>query len=229
MSQSLWPGVESRMSKDRGVCGFPAPSVPIRVHLRLRVFLLFGLLAVCDPIAHADVVTLPENGIQWRPLADLLTGLDAAAAGYSREASTLQKEDIAEKVKAHASKLLENKHMAIQAIVTDVRMPKEGRVTIHFNDLDLGSYGQRKDTKLYVQPSGQLDIELPREQALKIEKGMIIKVGGQVQFAPAVKNRFGAILQGMLGLTVISLRPDGRAVGTISLNNYQVRFFPAAK
>lgn len=188
-----------------------------------------GVALLCPPlIARADDVGI-SNKVQWITFSDFLMRVDSAGATYATAGSSLQKDEIAKATQEIAATLIAGKSMALRATITDIRMPRDGVAVITFKDLDTGAYGLRKQNVLHAGTSGKVELQLPREEALKLVKGMRIELAGEAAFKPSDRG-LDAIMASANALTSIQFRGGGHSLGYISLEKMRWRFAaPAAK
>ncbi len=155
-------------------------------------------------------------------LEQFLVGIDIRAKAVRSADTTARKDEFRRVTREWAKATLTNKRLTFSSQITDVRVPKDGAVEIHFAMPNLGSYAAEKSHAIHLSFNGKVTVALPRAEAMKIGTSNRITISGETEFIPGSGDFLRDSLSSKDGLLTMTIPGEMGRFGAIHLKNAKI-------
>jgi hypothetical protein len=187
--------------------------------MKICLSLLFMLVAAGAGFAAAAESN--ATGEASLSVESLLKALEPLAGGFKEAKTSVQKNEIRNRVREKAAEISKQEKMTIGAVIKDVRVTRIDMADLTFGDVNTGSYFSITNQSLGILVPGTLKIRISRENALKIQPGQAIQFSGRPVFSVSM----GDILSGPFAhaskIFSITIKGDTQPLGMLSLADVQ--------
>lgn len=172
----------------------------------------------------AKMVPAPAGiELQDISLEQFLVGLDAQAKAVRSADTTARKDALRSTARDWCKAELANKRWTFTSQITDVRVPRDGAVEIHFAMPSLGAYSDEKNHAIHLNFNGKVTIAMSRNDAVKIGKSNRLAVSGETEFIRGSGDFLKDSLLIKEGFLTVTILGEMNRLGAVSVKNAKYR------